>query len=87
MGEQHGHDKTITIIINGRKKEVAKKDLSYMDVVNLAYDNSPPTGPNIVFAITYRRGHGDKPEGSLVEGQSVKVKEGMIFNVTPTDKS
>ena len=87
MGEQHGHNKTITIIINGRKKEVAEKDLSYMDVVNLAYDNNPPTGPNIVFAITYRRGHGEKPEGELVEGQSIKIKEGMIFNVTPTDKS
>jgi hypothetical protein len=87
MSEEHSDDKAVTIIVNGRKKEVMGKELSYTEVVNLAYDNNPPTGPNIGFAITYRRGHGDKPEGSLVEGQIVKIKEGMIFNVTPTDKS
>ena len=87
MSEEHGHEKEITINVNGRKKEVRAKELSYMEIVNLAYDNNPPTGPNIGFAITYRRGHGDKPEGSLIEGQTVKIKEGMIFNVTPTDKS
>lgn len=87
MNEEHGPDKKITIIVNGRKKEVVAKELSYTEVVNLAYDNNPPTGQNIGFAITYRRGHGDKPEGSLIEGQTVKIKEGMIFNVTPTDKS
>jgi len=32
-------------------------------------------------------GHGSKPEGTLVEGDTVKVKEGMIFNVARTDKS
>lgn len=52
----------------------------------LAFEN-PPTGPNIVFTITYRRGHGDKPEGTLVEGGTVRIKDGMIFNVTATDKS
>ena len=46
-----------------------------------------PTGDFIVFTITYRKGHGHKPEGTLLEGQTVKVKEGMIFNVTATDKS
>ena len=28
-----------------------------------------------------------KPEGTLVEGDDVKIKDGMIFNVTATDKS
>jgi Multiubiquitin len=40
-----------------------------------------------MFTVTYRRGEGNKPEGTLVEGETVKVKEGMIFNVTATDKS
>lgn len=35
----------------------------------------------------YRRGEGNKPEGSLVQGETVKIKDGMIFNVTATDKS
>lgn len=82
-----GKDKTITIVVNGREKEVPKKDeLTFDELVDLAFDN-PPTGEFICFTITYRKGHGDKPEGTLPEGESVKVKDGMIFNVTATDKS
>lgn len=78
--------KQVTIIVNGREKVVTKDDISFAEVVALAFDN-PPSGPYIVFTITYRRGHGNKPEGTMVEGDVVKVKEGMIFNVTATDKS
>lgn len=79
--------KDITIIVNGREKTVLKNDdLTFNELVVLAFDN-PPSGENIVFTITYRKGHGNKPEGSLAEGESVKAKDGMIFNVTPTDKS
>ena len=56
------------------------------DLVALAYEN-PPTGELICFTITYRRGQGNKPEGTLDDGDTVKLKEGMIFNVTATDKS
>lgn len=79
-------DKEVTIIVNTEDKVVTSKELSFDDLVNLAFPN-PPTGPNVSFTITYRRGHGDKPEGTLSEGGTVKVKDGMIFNVTPTDKS
>ncbi len=82
----HGQDKQYTIIVNGRQKVVTKKELSFAEVVALAFD-PPPTGPNIVFTVTYRRGEGNKPEGTLIDGEMVKVKEGMIFNVTATDKS
>jgi hypothetical protein len=46
-----------------------------------------PTGEFIVFTITFRKGAGHKPEGSLLEGQLIKVKEGMIFNVESTNRS
>jgi hypothetical protein len=81
-----GHSHTITIVINGQQKTVEKEDLSFDEVVALAFD-PVPTGENVMFTITYRRGHGDKPEGTLTEGETVKVKEGMIFDVTATDKS
>lgn len=84
MGQDH--EKQFTIIVNGRTKEVTGKELSYAQVVALAFD-SPPTGENVFFTITYRRGEGNKPEGTLVEGETVKIKEGMIFNVTATNKS
>jgi len=83
----HGHEKAVTIIVNAQPKTTTAKELSFTDVVNLAYDNNPPQGSNWVFTVTYRKGQGEKPEGTLVTGQSVKVKDGMIFNVTATDKS
>jgi hypothetical protein len=76
----------VTIIVNGEKKTVKTTKLSFDQVVDLAF-NPRPEGPNIVFTITYRRGPKENPEGTLVQGGIVKIKEGMIFNVTATDKS
>jgi hypothetical protein len=84
--EEKDQNKEYTIIINGREKVVTEKELSFTQIVAIAFDN-PPTGEYIVFTITYRRGHGNKPEGTLVDGEKVKIKEGMVFNVTATDKS
>ena len=67
--------------------EVSKDTLTFADIVELAYGHPPEGGDTIKYTITYKRGHGEKPEGTLVEGDSVKGKEGMIFNVTRTDKS
>ncbi|SMD25563.1 multiubiquitin domain-containing protein [Lentzea albidocapillata] len=74
------------VVVNGRTKIVTTDELTFEEVVGLAYD-PVPSGPNWVFTVTYRRGHGNKPEGTLAPGESVKVKKGMIFNVTATDKS
>ena len=78
--------KSITIVVNGRAKSVQKEDFTFDEIVKLAFDN-PPYGENTLFTITYRKGHGNKPDGILGEGESVNVKEGMIFDVTATDKS
>lgn len=84
--EEHA-TKTRTIIVNGRQRQVTAKEMSYAEIVNLAFDNNPPSGPYIVITVTYRRGEGNKPEGDLLPGETVKIKDGMIFNVTATDKS
>ena len=77
----------ITIIVNGREKSIEKmEELTFDQLVSLAFDD-PPTGKFVCFTITYRRGHRDKPEGHLAEGETVKVRDGMIFDVTPTNKS
>ena len=78
--------KATEIVVNGQKKEVAGKEISYGQVVNLAFEN-PWGNPNVIYTVTYSRGHDDKPQGSLVDGQSVKIKKDMVFNVTRTDKS
>ena len=77
---------TYTIVVNGQQKTVETDELTVDQVVALAF-NPVPSGPNVMFTVTYRRGHGDKPEGTLTEGETVKVKEGMIFDVTATDRS
>lgn len=81
-----GKELKITIIVNGRRKVVATEELSFAEIVALAFD-PVPTGPNILFTITYRAGSPENREGILIEGATVKIKHGMIFNVTATDKS
>lgn len=76
---------TVTIIVNTREKSVPKGKISFEQVVALAFD-TPPTGPNVAFTVLYRRGQGNH-EGSLVPGSTVEVVEGMIFNVSATDRS
>jgi hypothetical protein len=76
----------ITIIVNGRKKVVTAKVLSFEQIVALAFETMP-SGQNIVFTVVYRGGEGNKPDGTLSSGDTIKVKDGMIFNVTATDKS
>lgn len=86
-GEDKGRGHPIEVIINGQAKTVEEKELSFDELVAIAHDGNPPEGPNWFFTISYRRGNGNKPEGSLLEGESVKVKKGMVFNVTSTDRS
>lgn len=79
-------DQSVSIIVNARQKQVCQSRLSFGDLVRLAFSN-PPTGNNVCFTITFENGPRKKPEGSLVEGNTIKVKTGMIFDVTATDKS
>ena len=82
--QEHRHDKVYAIIVNGRPREVTEHKLTYLQVVQLAYPSEVPTD-TVVFTVTYSTPHGR--DGSLVEGQDVTVKDGMIFNVAKTDKS
>ena len=82
----HPDNKGYTIVVNGREKTVEEEELTFDQVVGLAF-NDPPTGEFICFTITYRNAGGRKPEGTLIEGESVKVRDGTVINVTVTDKS
>jgi hypothetical protein len=86
MDEHFYSEREFKIIINGKEKIVTQTALSYAEIVALAFEN-PQTGPNILYTITYRKGPHKNPEGGLLAGQTVKIKNGMIFNVTPTNKS
>lgn len=78
--------KEYTIVVNAQQKQVTTKELTFDQVVDLAFPGGP-RGGNWVFTVTYRKGDGKKTEGTLAVGENVKVKEGTVFNVTATDKS
>jgi hypothetical protein len=84
----HGNDRPreITIVINARERTITDKELTFEQLVALAFPTAP-TGENVLFTISFRRGHGNKPEGSLLAGETVKTKDGMVFVVSATDKS
>jgi len=78
--------KKVTIVVNGTPHEVEKDEITYNEVVTLAFPDFPQH-PEINYSVKYRRGHGNKPEGILSPGASVKVKDEMIFDVSPTGQS
>ncbi|MDH4317900.1 MAG: multiubiquitin domain-containing protein [Desulfobulbaceae bacterium] len=79
-------EKTFTIIVEGTPHEWADKEISYEQVVILEVPDYA-SHPEINYSVVYKRGHANKPEGILVKGASVKVKDRMIFNVSETGQS
>lgn len=77
---------TTTIVVNARRKEVIGHSVTFEQVIALAFDPLP-SGPNFVFTVSYRNGPTANPQGNLLEGHAVRIKEGMIFHATVTDKS
>lgn len=78
--------KTVTIIVEGAPHEWPKGEITYAEVVTLEVPDYA-SHPEISYAVKYTRGQGNKPEGILSPGGSVKVKEGMIFSVSETGQS
>jgi hypothetical protein len=78
--------KNVTIIVEGTPHEWTKGEISYTELVSLEVPDYS-SHPEITYSVPYKRGQGNKPEGILSPGASVKVKEGMIFNVSETGQS
>jgi len=78
--------KTVTIIVDGTQHEWTKDEITYAQVVALEFPDFAQH-PEITYSVKYKNGHGNKPEGVLAPGGSVKVKEGMIFSVSKTGQS
>ena len=79
-------DKSLHVVVNGRPKEVHVKVLSFAELVRLAFDDAI-FNETTIYTVTYKHSAGEKPNGTLVEGESVRVKNGTVFNVARTDKS
>ena len=73
------------IFVNAQRKSWDAETISYSQVVDLAFPGQH--GPNEIFTVQYSRGPKENREGTLVDEQKVKIKSGMVFDVTRTDKS
>jgi len=84
---QKDKEKTVTIIVEGTAHEWPKNDdISFAQVVMLEVPDYAQH-PEITYAVKYKNGHGNKPEGILSPGQSVKAKDNMVFSVSETGQS
>lgn len=83
-GGKGGAEKTYTIKVNGRERTVTVKKQSYRDIATLAYPDA--NFEQFLYTITFFKGEGGH-EGDLVEGETVTVKDDMVFNVRRSDKS
>jgi hypothetical protein len=78
--------KHVTIFVEGAPHDWLKDEITYADVVTLEVPDYPQHR-EITYSVKYTRGQGNKPEGVLALGESVKVKDGMRFNVSETGQS
>ena len=88
MADEQGSDseKGIRIIVDGTPHVVATDEVTFDEVVTLAYPDGG-RGNLITYTVTFYDGGGRPPEGALAEGEKAKVKDGTVFNVTRTDRS
>ncbi|WP_243073668.1 multiubiquitin domain-containing protein [Microbacterium sp. SS28] len=80
---EKGPSKTVTITVNTRPVEWGEKKISFEQVVEVAFPGQPydPAGT----LVEVSRGHG--PDHALRPGKDVVVKDGMVFDVEPANRS
>lgn len=83
---ENKENKEFTIQVNAKDKVWTEKIISFDEVVILAF-GVISTDPNVSYSVIYKKGDNNKPEGIMIKGDEVKVKDGMRFNVTETNRS
>lgn len=76
----------INIVVNGREKIWTEVEISFDQVIILAFGSIFPD-PNVIYTVTYKLIDGDKTGGTMVKGDIIKAKKGMIFNASSTNRS
>ncbi len=79
-----GQNKEYNIIVNGRDYTWNEKRISFTQVLSLIGVSETDT---VYYMITYSKGEDKEPKGEITKKKDVKVKEGMIINAKPNNKS
>ncbi len=80
------HKVGVTIFVEGTPHPWNGPKISYAEVVTLEFPDYPQH-PEILYSVSYTNGPPNKPEGDLVKGDTVHVKDRMNFHVSPTGES
>jgi ribosomal protein S4 len=84
--DAEAREKHVTIVVNGQKKTVPSRTVSWDEVVDLAYPGERGD-ENFTFVVTYSDAQHSK-SGILEQGGSVEAKEeGTSFNVAKHRRS
>ena len=73
-----------TIVVNARPNHLDADHISYDAIVKLAFGQPPA---NTYYTVTFSDGPKAKPQGTMSSGDSIEIKSGMKFYVTPTTQS
>ena len=74
------------IVINGELAVVPHQEVSYEEVVSIAFPTDPQGSIN--YSVTYRKAKAPNHEGILAPGEYVEVKkEGTTFDAVHSGKS
>lgn len=82
--QSNERQKSVTIYVNGRPRTWAARRITYSEAAALAFPEDPKD-ESILYTVAYANPHGK--DGTLAEGGSVVVHEGMTFNVGKTNRS
>jgi Multiubiquitin len=85
--EDEQRQKLVEIKVNAMTFNVPKGAITFAEVVALVFPDAG-SNPQNIYSVAYKKGANEnKPEGVLVAGASVKIKEGTRFSVSQTGQS
>ena len=85
-GGEAARTKGAVVIVNGQERVVPKGEVSFEEIIALAYDESE-RGEQIVFTVTFEASAGRVAEGEVGPGETLEVTERVIIHVQRTDQS
>jgi Multiubiquitin len=78
-----GQSKSFNVVVNGTQEVWTDHRISYEQVVQLAFPGGSTS--DSLYTVSYANPHGR--DGTLAPGQDTEVRDGMIFNVSKTNRS
>lgn len=77
----------LQIVVNGLAREFEGPEATFEDLVRVAFPGVADLDRRTrSLTVAYRRGPPERPEGSIIPRQSVRLQPGAVFSVTATDK-